>query len=60
VSLSLYSDSREQGLGDTSCIPKDRGKQLEGRKERGEKRKRKEMKSLRLNLSFSILKRRLV
>jgi hypothetical protein len=33
VSLCLYSDSRAQGLGDTSCIPKDRGKQLEGRKE---------------------------
>jgi hypothetical protein len=48
VSLCLYSDSRAQGLGDSSCIPKDRGKQLEGKKEIGKKRKRRkrnEMKS---------------
>jgi hypothetical protein len=54
VSLCLYSESRAQGLGDSSCIPKDRGKQLERRKEIGKKRKRRkrnEMKSLRLNLS---------
>jgi hypothetical protein len=64
VSLCLYSDSRAQGLGGTSGIPKDRGlKQLEGRKEEDrekQKRKREEMKSFKTDLSFSILKRRLV
>jgi hypothetical protein len=42
VSMCLYSDSRAQGLGDTSCIPKDRGKQLEGRKERKGREEEKE------------------
>jgi hypothetical protein len=45
------NDSRAQGLGDTSFIPKDRGKQLEGRKEeekRGRRGREKRRSLLRL------------
>jgi hypothetical protein len=44
---------------DTSWIPKDRGKQLE-KKERREEKKKKDFKSFRIDLSFSILDRRWV